>query len=191
MNNKSVKQVCDYLIADVPFPPSINALYKVHKIGNRCSIGKSKEYKAYRDKTFANWWLKVRQAGRIDFGDRVMVWSIMCLPRSNCDLDNYYKCFLDSLQAAGGIANDKHVMSIRNEKGPRVSGGLMRIFIANERYWLDLPCAFDREYTEWLKHDLDGPILKQPDQYLLRRAGFAESAQSTAEYAPLDTDPPF
>lgn len=191
MSEIKSKQVCDYLVADVPFPPSINALYKVHKIGNRCSIGKSKEYKKYRDKTFADWWLKVRQRGPVDFGERVLVWSILCLPRSNCDLDNYYKCFLDSLQAAGGIENDKRAVSIRNEKGPRVSGGLMRVFIANERHRVPMSFDFETERLDWLNHDVNGPILKQPTCLLMRQAGFAEQAQPPAGSAPIDTDRPF
>ena len=167
--------ICDYIIADAPFPPSLNALFEPHKIGRRCSVGKSSRYKRWQRDVFNPWWMSIRAHGKIDFGRSVMVWSVICPPRRGVDVDNYSKCFLDCLEAAGGIENDNLIVSLHNEKGPRVSGGHMRVFIASERHRdLLMNDFWDEFFSRWLPRR-DGEILRPVTHYRHRRAAFVES----------------
>ncbi len=164
-----MSDICDYLIFDAPFPPSLNALFEPHKIGKRVSVGKSKRYKDFQKNVFFPWWMSIRSKGKINMGTEVMLWMVNCPPRSNCDLDNYNKCFNDSLQAAEGIIDDKYIVSMHNEKGPRVSGGLLRVFLANERHREQLTHDYFDEFNQqWLPRR-SGKILNPPQGLRHRR----------------------
>ena len=164
-----MSDICDFLIVDAPFPPSVNALKSLVKIGKNYRIGKSKQYKEYQIDTFEPWIHRVLMKGKVDFGTEIMVWMVTCPPRSNCDLDNYYKCFLDCLEWAGVIEDDKHIVSLRNEKGPRVRGGLLRVFIANERHRDRLAAMYDEELVNQWVSRRQGPILDPLDQLRYHR----------------------
>lgn len=170
-----MSDICDYLIVDAPFPPSLNALFEPHKIGKRCSIGKSQKYKDYHKKVFSPWWLSVRTKGKVLFGDNAVFWTVTCPPRAGSDTDNYHKCFLDCLEAAGAFRNDNVVVSTRNERGPRIRGGLLRVFLANERHRERLMLDYE---SELIKHWLplrSGPILDPNPRMRHRRAAFVET----------------
>jgi len=107
---------CDYIICDAPWPPSINELKSLVKIGKGYQIGKSSVYKRYQKNVFNPWWMSVRQKGALDFGDRIIAWYILCPPRVNCDVDKFTKCFHDSLQLVKGITHDKYVLVLRTEQ---------------------------------------------------------------------------
>ena len=174
-------ETCDYLIFDAPFPPSLNALFEPHRIGVRCSVGKSAKYKNYQKKVFYPWWLSVRSKGKIDLGENIILWMILCPPRKGCDVDNYSKCLGDCLQHneklnhIGAFADDNQIVSHRIERGPRISGGLLRVFLANERH-RDLLCHdYEHERQNDYHSRRDGPILKQPSNLRIRRVALTAS----------------
>lgn len=168
-------ETCDYLILDAPFPPSINALKTIHKRGKLSIIGKSKEYINYQKNVFNPWWLSVRAKGKIDLGQEVIFWTVTCPKRAGSDTDNFHKCFLDCLESAGAFVNDNVVVSTRNERGPRIKGGLLRVFIANERHRDALYHDYEREWQNDYHPRRDGPILKQPQNLRIRRVTMIES----------------
>ena len=169
---------CDYLICDAPFPPSVNALKTVHIIRGKAIIGKSKEYKDYQKKVFEPWWLSVRAKGAINFGEEVIFWTVTCPPRAGCDCDNFHKCFLDCLNNAGLFGftkknkpkGDDAVISTRNEKGPRIRGGLLRVFMANERHREQLMLDYESELRQHWLPLRSGPILNLTHPLRIRRA---------------------
>ena len=131
--------------------------------------------KDYQKKVFLPWWLSVRSKGKIDLGQKVMAWFVVCPPRAGSDVDNFSKCFFDCLEAAGGVENDNLIVSHHIEKGPRISGGLLRVFLANERHREQLTSDYFAEFSaHWLPLR-DGGILKQPPGLRHRRAAFVET----------------
>ena len=166
---------CDYLIIDIPFPPSLNALFEPHKIGKRCSVGKSTKYKDYQKKTFHPFWLSVRSKGKVDLGQDIIIWMIMCPERNGTDIDNRSKCFFDCLQHAGAFKDDNQVVSHRIEKGPRIRGGLLRVFMANERHRERLMLDYESELTSHWLPLRSGQILDRPQTLRHRRVAFVET----------------
>lgn len=174
--------ICDYLIIDAPFPPSQNALKDLLKRGGRYYIGRSSDYVAWEKNTFTPFWQSVRSKGRLSFGTEVMFWTVTCPPRGGSDTDNFHKAFLDCLSNAGAFGygkkgkpvGDNYIVSTHNERGPRIRGGLLRVFLANERHRQQLMSDYFEElFRQWLQQR-PGPILNRPPGLRHRRAAFVE-----------------
>lgn len=169
MNN-----TCDFIIVNAPLPISQNRkdavfLLKRKSGGMRGSIGSSKEYVNYSKNVFWPWWCGIRAKGRMRFGQEVLFWTITCPKRAGCDTDNYHKVFLDCLEQNKAFPNDNVVVSTHNERGPRVSGGLLRVFMANESRREELSKMYWEEYNRRWAPTRSGPILSRPQSLDLQR----------------------
>lgn len=166
-----MSKICDFLIFEPPFPPSQNATKKMHVIKGKPRLGRTKEYEQYI-KTFTRFWLSVRTGGKLDFGKQVMFWTITCPKRAGCDTDNYHKVILDCMEIAGAFGlitegkrkgkpvPDNVIVSTHNERGPRVTDGLMRCYIANEKHRAECARRYWEDFeSNWLPYR-EGPILK-------------------------------
>ena len=103
---------------EVPFPPSVNGLYRVFK-GRTIVSKQCREYK----KTVIAIMEKLGLANQ-NIDDRLQVYLELHAPtKRKYDLDNRLKVLLDSLQASGFIVDDEQVDSLHVKRGVIMSGG--------------------------------------------------------------------
>ena len=161
---------CDFLVFDAPLPPSLNACNITVKMGKRSSIGKSPQFKKYKKMFTEQFWLTARSKGAMCFDGPLMFWTVVFPARKGCDVDNYNKCIQDCLQAADAFVDDNQINSNRQERGPRISGGMIRCYLASEKYRDELYELYEKELREmWLPQRDNKKILKQPDRLTIRR----------------------
>lgn len=133
------------LILRCPLPPSQNAKNIVVKFGKRASIGKSPEYKAYQKLFASQIWPGVRQLGAFDFSGDLLAWTIVFPPRHGCDTDNYHKVLFDCLQDACAINNDNQIVGSRNERGYRVKGGMIDLYLCQEKHRANMARCYEAD----------------------------------------------
>lgn len=99
---------------EVPWPPSVNHLWRRGKNGG---MYLSKAGREYRKEVFAVW----AQQGKPKFSSRNLSVSIVASPPDNRrrDLDNVLKAVLDSLVACGCIRDDSDIgeLTIQRDNG--------------------------------------------------------------------------
>ena len=108
----------DAISIELPFPPSVNALWR---------RGRSGMYRAPRYMTWINaagWQLKGQRPGRIS-GDYILVIQLERRDRRKRDADNFIKAVSDLLVSHGVIEDDALAQSVTaiwsdNIKGCRV-----------------------------------------------------------------------
>ena len=87
----------------LPWPPSVNSYYR--RVGNRTLV--SRAGRAYKTTVAA---ACLEQHAKHYQGHRLSVTATAYPPDKRArDLDNLWKCLLDSLEAAGVIDNDAHI----------------------------------------------------------------------------------
>lgn len=138
---------CSFLIFDAPLPPSANAKNIVVKFGKRASIGKSKAYKDYEKMFMNNFWLACRMKANYDFSGPLCAWTVTFPARAGSDTDNYHKVLFDVLEAAGAYRNDNQIVSTHNERGPRVRGGMIRLYLCQEKHRAELARRYWDDFT--------------------------------------------
>lgn len=114
-----------------------------------------------------NFWMACRMKAKYDFSGPLLAWTVTFPARAGCDTDNYHKVLLDVLEAAGAYGNDNQIVSTHNERGPRVKGGMIRVFLAKEEHRAELTRRYWDEFTRQILPVRDGPILHQPGQFLI------------------------
>ena len=113
---------------NLPWPPSVNSLYRINR---RSRIFKSKKAVDYT--ATVGWTLK--RAGFEGFGmSRVEIDILACPPdRRKRDLDNIQKALLDSLQEAGLFKDDCQVDKITITRGKVIKKGNVFIQVKERR----------------------------------------------------------
>ncbi len=116
---------------ELHWPPSVNRWWRP-RFGAKGATGGlalSKEARKYKRDAI----LLIRSqigAGFQPFTDPVCVRMLACPPTSNADIDNINKAVLDSLEAAGVLANDKLVTRLEMDKVlPAKRPGYVRLVI--------------------------------------------------------------
>lgn len=90
------------IIVSLPFPPSLNRLWRAGK----GKVYRSADYEAWRSESA---WEARRQAGtRKIAGQFRIIVNVVRPDRRHRDIDNLLKAVLDCLQHAGVIKNDKN-----------------------------------------------------------------------------------
>ena len=112
---------------NLPWPPSVNSLYRINGKGKRAVVFKAKKAVAYANTV--GWELKRRKIE--GFGTSRVEIDIQAYPpdRRRRDLDNIQKALLDSLQQAGVYQDDCQVDKITIARGPAVPEGMVVIDI--------------------------------------------------------------
>jgi crossover junction endodeoxyribonuclease RusA len=109
---------------EIPFPPSVNRLYKPKRFGS--GIYKTEEAKRYTQTVFALTYNK----GKLSAPLAIEMWIVAHPPKlkRKRDLDNLLKITLDSLQGQV-FDNDSQIGRLHIEWGPVDKAGYLEIRI--------------------------------------------------------------
>jgi crossover junction endodeoxyribonuclease RusA len=114
----------------VPFPPSLNHLYR--RVGARTLI--SREGRRYRERIRGLLMAARLSPATSTFRGRVHMTVTLHPPdRKRRDLDNSMKALLDALEHAGVYADDSQIDELKIVRGAIVHGGSCDIEITEER----------------------------------------------------------
>lgn len=114
------------LTFELPFPPSVNSMYRAFRRGNICTTIMSKKGREYvedvRNRVQVSAPLTVRLEVRIDL-----------YPPDNRrrDIDNYTKCVLDSLTKCGVWEDDSQIDKLTIIRGTNQNKCMISIFEIN------------------------------------------------------------
>ena len=113
---------------NLPWPPSVNHLYRVNPMGGKSRLYKVKKAVAYADAVA--WQLKQEKTEGFGTG-RVEIDSKAHPPdRRRRDLDNIQKAILDSLQGAGVYEDDCQVDRIGIQRCQVVPDGMVSVTVS-------------------------------------------------------------
>jgi len=111
------------MILELPFPPSVNHIWR--RVGNRTVL--SRGGRAFR---------RAVQSALAACGVRPMAGRLAIIidihppDKRRRDLDNMLKALLDALQHGGAYADDSQIDDLHIRRGYRVAGGQVRVRIA-------------------------------------------------------------
>ena len=113
------------IIIHLPWPPSMNSYYSHTRYG----VYLSKKGRLYKEKVTES---VKEQCPAVCISDRMLIELKLFPPnKRKCDVDNYQKGLLDSLQASGLIENDNLIDQLFIYRGTPIPGGAVIVEICD------------------------------------------------------------
>lgn len=116
----------DATVITLPFPPSLNSIWRSVVVRGRVQVLLSAQGRAYRNRVIE----QVARAGRVPLTQRLGVELYVCPPdRRARDLSNIPKALEDALTHARFWADDSLIDDLRVVRGPVCRGGSVRVTV--------------------------------------------------------------